>query len=191
MQSYVGRGVGAHFINDLFMAERYIYVVSRWISPEYAEKLVSKAREGVEVRVITSNDKEKNHQKALKILLNALRPPKLAFIRRKDWVPPNMELGIIKEEYLHVKMYVFDDKAAIVGSANFTYRGLWENIEHIVLFNKPEDVEQIKKDFLTLWKLYTEEKQVVEEVITLEDIAKKIGKTIHELVSFFAKLRKR
>jgi len=185
VRSYAGRGVGAHFVNDLLMAERYVYVVSRWISPEYARRLVDKARAGVEVRVLTSDDREKNHQEALKLLLDSLRPPRRILFRRADWTPPNMELGVIREQYLHVKMYIWDDKAAVVGSANFTQRGLWSNIEHIVVFDKPEEVEAIKRDFNTLWQLYTEDKETAREVVTLEDIAKRIGKTITELRRLF------
>ncbi len=187
MKSYVGRGVGAHFSNELFLSKNYVYVVSRWISPSYAEKLVNLARNGVEVRVITSDDKEKNHQKALDILLSSLKPPRFASLRRKEWVPPNLELGIIREQYLHVKMYVFDDKLAVVGSANFTEHGLWQNIEHIVVFDSPEDVERIKNDFYTLWHLYTESKEAAKEVIRLTDIAAKLGKPLKELMKLLKK----
>ena len=185
MRSYAGRGVGAHFANELFLAERYVYVVSRWISPEYARRLVELARRGVEVKILTSDDREKHHQEALKILVDALRPPRSILFRRSDWTPPNMELGVIREQYLHVKMYIWDDRAAVVGSANFTQRGLWSNIEHIVIFDEPGEVEAIKRDFHTLWSLYTEDKETAREVITLEDVARKIGKTLQELRRLF------
>ena len=191
MRTFVGRGVGAQFLDDLLMADKYVYVVSRWISPSYARKLVNIARDGVEVKIITSDDSERHHQEALKILKKALKPPKLAFFMRSSWTPPNMELGIIRQQYLHVKMYVFDDKMAVVGSANFTEHGLWNNIEHIVVFDKPEEVEEIKRDFKKLWRLYTESRETAVEIITLGDIARAIGKTVKQLLTMFAKLRKR
>ncbi len=191
MRSYAGRGVGAHFLEDMLLAERYVYVVSRWISPEYADRLIERAREGVAVRIITSNDPEKHHQEALKRLRKALRPGKLLLLRRRDWEPPNMELGIVEQRYLHVKMYVYDDKLAVVGSANLTQHGMWSNIEHIVVFDQPEEIEAIKRDFEKLWKLYTESKETAVEVTTLEDIAKALGKPLAELASIFKrKLRK-
>ena len=122
MRSYAGRSAGAHFLDEMFLSKDYVYVTSRWISPEYAEKLVELARNGVAVRIITSDDREKNHQKALETLRKALKPPALA--RLKGWRPPNMELGIIREQYFHVKLYVFDDKMAVVGSANLTRNGM-------------------------------------------------------------------
>lgn len=185
MRSYAGRAVGAHFANDIFLAKDYVYIVSRWISPENASKLVDMARSGIEVKILTSDDKEKNHQEALKILKEALKPPKLAFLKKSSWTPLNMELGIIREEYLHVKMYIWDDAKAVVGSANFTNRGLWHNIEHIVVFEDPNEVQAIKRDFHALWKLYTEDKETAREIITLGDIAAKIGKTIGELKKLF------
>jgi phosphatidylserine/phosphatidylglycerophosphate/cardiolipin synthase-like enzyme len=183
LRSYAGRSAGAHFLDEMFMSKDYVYVASRWISPEYAKKLVQMTKEGVAVRIITSDDKEKNHQKALEILKKALKPP--AFARIKGWNPPNMELGIIREQYLHVKLYVFDDKMAVVGSANLTKNGMWNNIEHVVIFDKPEEVQQLKHDFEKLWKLYTEDKQAAKEVTSLADIARKLGKTVAELVKMF------
>ncbi len=184
MKSYAGRGVGAHFLDDMLLAESYIYVVSRWISPEYADRLISRAREGVAVKVITSNDPEKHHQEALKRLRKALKPGRF-LLRRRDWEPPNMELGVVEQRYLHVKMYIYDDKLAVVGSANLTQNGMWSNIEHIVVFDKPEEIQAIKKDFEKLWKLYTESRETAVEVVTLEDIAKMLGKPLAELASFF------
>ena len=102
-----------------------------------------------------------------------------------------MELGIIRERYLHVKLYVFDDKFAVVGSANLTESGMWNNIEHIVIFDNPEEIQTIRSDFLKLWKLYTESKETAVEVTTLEDIAKSIGKTVKELASLLSRLRKK
>jgi len=155
------------------------------------KRLVKLASEGIEVKVITSDDKEKHHQEALKILRNALKPPRCFLFRKSDWVPPNMELGIIRERYLHVKLYVFDDKFAVVGSANLTESGMWNNIEHIVIFDNPEEIQTIRSDFLKLWKLYTESKETAVEVTTLEDIAKSIGKTVKELASLLSRLRKK
>ena len=177
IKTYVGRGVGAHFINELLESRSFIYVASRWISPEYAEKLIAKAREGVEVRIITSNDREKNHQRALKIILDSLKPPLL----KRGWTPPNLEVGVVREKYLHVKLYIGDHIAAM-GSANFTYLGLWENIEHVAVFSDRDTIDMLRKDFQTLWKLYIEDKKTVEKVITLRDIAKAIGKTIKWLL---------
>jgi len=193
MRTYVGRGVGAYFLNDLFLAENYVYVASRWISPEYAEKLVDIAREGVEVRVLTSDDTEASHQEALEVFRKSLKPKRKLFglLIDKSWKPPNLELRIIKRAYLHVKLYVFDDKAAVTGSANFTVQGMWNNIEHVVIFDKPEEVKQIKKDFLRLWRLYYEAKETVSEVYSLEDVAKAIGKTVKELLGMFRKLREK
>ena len=185
MRSYAGKGVGAHFLDEMFLARDYVYVASRWISPEYAEKLIQLAKQGVTVKIITSDDKEKNHQKALEMLKKALKPPALA--RIKGWNPPNMELGIIREKYLHVKLYVFDDKLAVVGSANLTRNGMWNNIEHVVVFDQPDEVQQLKHDFEKLWQLYTEDKQVAREVMSLADIAKKLGKTVTELIRMIKK----
>ncbi len=55
-------------------------------------------------------------------------------------------------EKLHSKIYLFDD-CIIIGSSNFTYGGLKNNIETNVLISKEdESFESIKKEALKLYK---------------------------------------
>ncbi|MDD3899291.1 MAG: phospholipase D-like domain-containing protein [Syntrophomonadaceae bacterium] len=51
---------------------------------------------------------------------------------------------------LHAKIYIFDDKQAIITSANLTYSGLKSNFEYGVLIDEISLVENICKDFSTL-----------------------------------------
>jgi hypothetical protein len=49
---------------------------------------------------------------------------------------------------LHAKMYVFDDKAAVVTSANLTMGGLISNYEYGVVFREPKMVSQVRNDLM-------------------------------------------
>jgi len=169
MKTHVGRGAGAFIEPKLFTAERTAWVCSPWLSPPFAQRLTSMAKKGVEVRVITSDDSI-NHD-SLKILRDAAKPERDLLGRvKKDWKPPSLDYLIIKTGkpeaaergiLVHAKMYVVDSMYAVTGSANCTEAGFYHNLEHLLIFEAPEEVEQIEEDFATLWKLYREQGESV------------------------------
>ena len=171
MKTYVGRGVGAYIENKIFRAEDYLLISSPWISPGYAEKLVALAdQRGVAIKVITS-DKPEN-QGSIEVFRKRLTP-KRDFLGRvkKDWAPPSIDLKVVRERFIHAKIYAVDGHYAVVGSPNFTEQGFWHNAEYILIFEKPEEVEQIENDFGQLWLQYTGEEIAEEKLgkaVTLE-----------------------
>ena len=157
MRTWVGRGAGAFIENQLFTSRSpFVLVCSPWISPQYAARLVALAKQGVTVKVITSNKPEAPHQQSLRIFEEATKPERDWLGRVKpDWQPPNLEVRVVDERFIHAKMYAVDGYA-VVGSANLTERGLFHNVEHIVIFEGPE-AEQIVRDFETLYNMYRQE----------------------------------
>ena len=68
-----------------------------------------------------------------------------------------LEYKIIKEEkskLIHPKIYIIDNKCAIVGSANLTENGFYNYVEFIQLFKDENDIKIIEKDYQKLWKLF-------------------------------------
>ncbi len=63
---YVGKGAGRYIIPQIENSKRRIWICSPLIDPEYANLLVRKAHEGVDVRVITSSSSNNIH--SLRIL---------------------------------------------------------------------------------------------------------------------------
>lgn len=82
---------------------------------------------------------------------------------------------------LHSKLYVFDDKAAIIGSANFTTGGFYTNHELSVLIkdNNPVTIESVNH-FNELWNRVesTNEGRVTKEWIDKEIV--EVNKRIEE-----------
>jgi len=159
MRTHVGRGAGAFIEPRLFTAEKFAWVCSPWISPSFAQRMVDLAKKGVEVRIITSEVEE--NKEMLKILKESVKPPKDFLGRvKKDWVRPSIDYLILRSEVdqplVHAKIYVVDGEYAVTGSANCTESGFYHNIEHIIIFDSPEEVERIEEDFAVLWKLYME-----------------------------------
>ena len=155
MRTYVGRGVGAHIENKLLSAKKYLLVCSPWIHPEYASKLIGLSKQGVAIRIITSDSEEKWHQQSLDMFDDALTPPRriFGFRKKQEWVRPPIELMVVSERFIHAKMYIVDGEYAVVGSPNLTQSGLWQNVEYVLIF-EGEEAKQIEDDFQTLWRIY-------------------------------------
>ncbi|HHY72037.1 MAG TPA: DUF3788 family protein [Bacillus bacterium] len=63
-----------------------------------------------------------------------------------------LELNHVEIRYfsnLHAKVYLFDNKQAVITSANFTPNGLFHNLEYGVLVK--DGIEQISQDLSSLW----------------------------------------
>ena len=66
-------GLRSRVLEPVLTAKKRIYVSSPWLSEEFAELLLRKSREGVEVRLVTTLDKPPYHVRALARLLVAER----------------------------------------------------------------------------------------------------------------------
>ncbi|MGP8127817.1 MAG: hypothetical protein ACLP9D_08415, partial [Candidatus Bathyarchaeia archaeon] len=60
--------VGRYVIPSLQTADHSIDVISPYLSPRYSQLLLSKARSGVPVRVLTSDANNRRHQQSLRML---------------------------------------------------------------------------------------------------------------------------
>jgi len=160
-RSYVGRAVGAHFWDKILMAKYSVLVCGPYLSPKTVEKLIEMAKRDVKVLIITSLPKQPGenpqHEEAIALLEKALQPERDWLGRpKKDWKKPNLDVKYADERFIHAKIYAVDGELAVVGSANLTESGLWENIEYILIF-EGDDAMKIESDFEKLWNLYTTE----------------------------------
>ena len=64
---------------------------------------------------------------------------------------PRLNIKVSRKAFVHSKMYIVDGSYAVVGSANLTKSGLWENIETVTIYRDPEEVEEVKRDYLKIW----------------------------------------
>lgn len=48
---------------------------------------------------------------------------------------------MIKQNFIHAKIYVVDGLCAVVGSVNLTEYGFYKNVEHIVMMQDPQEVQ--------------------------------------------------
>ncbi|MEM0096341.1 MAG: phospholipase D family protein [Candidatus Bathyarchaeia archaeon] len=129
----------------LFSAKRAVDVVSPYISPKYAAKLVELANRGVKVRIVTwvPGEEEKKdfafQLEALKVLWENLGANLLVRIASKTYV-----------KLPHDKTYIIDDKL-ITGSFNLTESGLYGNLERVDIRIHPSTIASEKIQFEKLW----------------------------------------
>lgn len=177
MRTHIGRGAGNYIEKQLFFANQYVCVCSPYISPSYAKRLLQLLNKGVKVRLITSDseNKDKDGNSTRDLLKDSVKQPRDFFGRqKKEWARPPLDYKIIKRDFIHAKMYVADGEAAIVGSCNLTYSGLWNNIEHLVIAENMQEARMIENDYERLWESYGGDVTVDEHVSAAGKIWNKI-----------------
>ena len=127
----------SHLGNIASAASRSILVVAPYIKDNEAAWLCNLLRPGIEVITLANLDREAVSTSALD----------LAALQRLAQVSPSSRL--IGLSNLHAKVFVADEKAAIVTSGNLTRSGLDSNIEYGVLLRHPRIVRAVRKDMLS------------------------------------------
>ena len=123
-------------LNMLSQAQDYVYMMSPYliIDNELCEAMENAAIRGVDVRIITPH----------------IPDQKIVFVMTRSHYQRLMNAGVKIYEYepgfVHAKVYLSDDKYAIVGTINLDYRSLVHHFENGVWMYKHEALEQIKED---------------------------------------------
>jgi phosphatidylserine/phosphatidylglycerophosphate/cardiolipin synthase-like enzyme len=135
---------GRYVVEQLFAARASASICSPYISFEYAQKIAKLAERGVSVRVLTSD----------KIVEPNFRIREyFAEVKRKQGLDTLKTLVISHRlSFEHSKMYIVDDQYAVIGSANLTRAGMWENGETIDIYRTHRDVQLAREAFESAWK---------------------------------------
>lgn len=122
--------------NVLRRAQQYVYIVTPYLilDNEMITALCLAAKSGVDVRILTPGIPDKWYvyyvtQSNYACLLKA-------GVRIYEYTPG----------FVHAKMYVSDDKEAIVGSANMDYRSLYLHFENCCAFYGGKIVRDVRDD---------------------------------------------
>lgn len=119
-------------------AERYVYISTPYLAldNEMITALSLAAKSGVDVRILTPGIPDK---------------PTI-FILTQSYYAALLRAGVRIYEYTpgfnHAKMYVCDDRTAVVGSANMDYRSLYLHFENCAIFYGGPTVAKAKADML-------------------------------------------
>ena len=126
------------YFNILQQATDYVYIATPYlvVDNEMITTLSLIAKSGVGVRIITPGIPDK----------------KYVYWVTQSYYSVLMKAGVRIFEYspgfIHAKMYVSDDKTAVVGSANMDYRSLYLHFENCCVFYGGHMVQDVHADLL-------------------------------------------
>lgn len=158
------------YLNVISRANHYVYISTPYLVLDYEmiNSLSLAAKSGVDVRILTPGIPDKP----------------TVFLLTQSYYPVLLRNGVRIYEYTpgfnHAKMYVSDDKHAIIGSANMDYRSLFLHFENCVSFYGGGIVGEAKADM--------EQSFARAKEITLEDTKKTpaLRRIAQIIVRFFA-----
>jgi hypothetical protein len=108
-----------------------------------ASEISKYLNENIKLKVLTRLDNESMRQKA--------QDPEALIVFKENF--SNLEIKILDD--LHAKIYLFDNKKALVTSANLTVPAFNSNIEYGVLLDKPEEIEPVIENVNELYSKAT------------------------------------
>lgn len=156
-----GDKVGEYVYMDILnRAEKYVHIMTPYLilDGEMEAALQFAAKRGVDV----------------KLILPGIPDKKTAYALAKTHYPALLEAGVKIYEYtpgfVHAKVFVSDDKKAVVGTINLDYRSLYHHFECATYLHETDCIGDIETDFQeTLKKCRTVTKETVrKEKISLK-----------------------
>ena len=124
------------YMNMIYKAKKYIYITTPYliISRELMVALISAAKSGIDVRIITPGIPDK----------------KFILFLTQSYYEELLSAGVKIYEYngfIHSKLFVSDDEVSIIGTINLDYRSLSLNYECAVFLYKCSALKDIIEDF--------------------------------------------
>ncbi len=183
MKTYVGRHAGTFIENKIVLAKDSVKICSPWIGPKYAKLISNLVDRNVQVKIITtytsysnsSDDEEKMYGDTVDIL-RQINISERAFARARYVKKERFSYKIVKNGLIHAKIYIVDRKYAVGGSANFTYYGQTKNVEHLFYSDEPNEINQLDRDFETIWSALKVSETVEDSTSVISSLAQRLLK---------------
>ena len=147
------------YLHLIQRADHYVYITTPYLilDNEFVTTLKTTAESGVDVRIITPSHPDKWY----------------VHMVSRSYYQTLIQSGVKIYEYqpgfIHAKMCLCDDEAAMVGTANLDYRSLYLHYENAVLLYHTPVLAEIKKDI--------EETLEKSRLITIEELRSKLRGT--------------
>ncbi len=125
------------YLNIINQASNYVYIYTPYVVIDYemTRALSLAARRGVDVRLVVP----------------AIPDKKVVYELTRSYFPELIENGVkvykFSPGFVHSKVFLTDDRIAIVGSINLDYRSLMLHFENACLFVDHPVVPAVKADF--------------------------------------------
>lgn len=149
------------YIDMLNRAEKYIYIMTPYLilDSDLENTLKYTAKRGVDVRLILPGIPDK------------YIPFSLALTHYKTLIESGVKIFEYTPGFVHAKVFVTDNREAVVGTINLDYRSLYHHFECATYMYDTECIPEIREDFLK-----TEEKcrTITLDVIKKEPLKRKL-----------------
>lgn len=125
------------YLNMIRRANRYIYITTPYliITWEMENALISAAKTGVDVRIITPHIPDKKYVHLLT----------RSFYKRL--IDNGVKIYEFEKGFIHTKNFVCDDEFVVIGSINLDYRSLYLHFECAVWTFGTPIIKDVKRDF--------------------------------------------
>ncbi len=159
------------YINMLGCARRYVWITTPYLIIDYRmrEELILAARRGVDVRILTPHIPDK------KLAFSLTRSNYMALIKG------GVKIYEYTPGFVHAKMCLSDDEAAVIGTINLDYRSFLYHFENAVFMYRTKAIQAMKADMVSVF--------AVSRLQTEEDAKKNVvWRWLCELAKLFAPL---
>ena len=125
------------YLNIINQAIKYVYIYSPYVVIDYemTRALSLAARRGVDVRLVVP----------------AIPDKKIVYALTKSYFPELIENGVkvykFTPGFIHSKVFLADDRQAVVGSINLDYRSLTLHFENACMFVDHPVIASVRDDF--------------------------------------------
>ncbi len=125
------------YIDILMRAQNYVYITTPYLilSTELLFALTTSAKQGIRVVILTPHIPDK------KLVFSVTRS------NYAELIKAGVEIYEYTPGFVHSKMFISDDKLAVIGTANLDYRSLFLHMENGVLLYEKACINDMKKDF--------------------------------------------
>jgi len=149
MHTHIEIGVGKYIEEKFFKAKNSILIATPEISLALSKKLITYLENGINIKIILSEATNIDNLKGQRNLLNKYKEKK-----NNNGILEMKVVDFKQVTLIHAKIYIIDEKIAIIGSANLTENSFYFLPEYIIIHDEIEIVKQIQKNFFQIWKKY-------------------------------------
>lgn len=130
------------YIDILNRAEKYVHIMSPYLilDGEMESALIYAANRGIDVKLILPGIPDK------KI------PYSLAYTHYSSLLKAGVKIAEYTPGFIHAKIFVSDNREAVVGTINLDYRSLYHHFECAVYLWKVKCITEIENDYNITWE---------------------------------------
>ncbi len=149
------------YLDIINRAERYVHIMTPYliIDAEMTQALTTAAKRGVDVRLILPHIPDKKTAFAL------------AHTHYRELLAAGVRIFEFKPGFVHAKVFVSDDKKAVVGTINLDYRSLYLHFECAAYLLGVPAVARIEEDFRSTLKNCV---QITEEELKKDKLSRRL-----------------